>query len=202
MADNNTKPYEIITGPFEVWVGAVDTTDPEIQATPSSPWVQLGTSGSKNISEDGVMVSHPQALEFIRMVGSTGPRKAVRTEEDFLLSFTLHDMTLAYYSYIMNGNTVNSTAADSDTGGFSYMSMHRGLIVSQLALIIRGASPEGPAWTNQYQVPVAVMTSTPEVVATKGEAQGLLFEFQALEDPDDDDYPFGKLLTQTADATG
>lgn len=199
-------PYEIVAQPFTLWVAAVGTTFPEIDETPDGSWTKVGTSGDRNYSEDGVTVMHSQTVEAWRALGSTGPRKAFRTEEEMRVGMTLMDLTLEQYALALNYNTVTTVAADVDTGGYKSIGLSRGLDLPQRALLVRGVgSPYGAgsvqAWNMQYQIPVAVQVAEPEVVFVKGEPAGLALEFLAIEDPSASDATerFGLLLAQTAD---
>src|SRR3972149_1711190 len=198
----SAKPYEIIAAPFKAYLAPVGEAFPDVDTTPAGNWVLLGTSGDKNITEDGVTVSHPQTLEMIRMLGSTGPLKAVRTEEDLLFSFVLADLTLEQYRHVLNLGSVSTVAAGSGTPGYKHLPTRRGLDVSERALLIRGPSPYGDGWNMQYECPRAVHTGEPEVIFSKGEAAGLLFEFMALEDPAaaSDSLRFGRIVAQNATA--
>ncbi|MCQ4575418.1 MAG: hypothetical protein NOU37_09270 [Candidatus Brocadiales bacterium] len=198
-----TKPYEIIAAPFEVYVAPVGEAVPLIDATPAANWVKLGTSGDRNMSEDGVTVTHEQTIETdsFRTLGSTGPVKAVRTKEDLRISFTLLDLTLEEYARILNGNTVSETTPSAGVAGFKEVDLYRGLSVTEYALVIRGAGPYGDGWDMQYEIPKAVLTSSPTTVFQKGAPAGLEFEFIAIEDSDaaGASKRFGRLLAMNAD---
>lgn len=197
-------PFEIMAAPFEAYLAPVGESFPAIDETPAGNWVKIGTSGKKNINEEGVTVSHPQTIEYFRTVGSTGPCKAFRTEEDLMISFILHDMALEHYKDILNHNTVTDNAEGSGVAGFREVDIWRGLDVSQKALLLKAAaSAYGANFNSQYEVPVVVQASEPEIVFTKGEPAGLLFEFRALEDPNaaSDAKKFGTLNIQDAAAT-
>ena len=177
----NSAPFEIIAAPFTAWLAPIGTAFPAIQAEPAATWLKLGKSGDKNISEDGVSVTHPQSLEFFRTLGSTLPRKAVRTEEDVMISFTLLDLTLEMYRKVLNDNGLSEVVAASGIAGVKKLSLARGRIVTQHALLLRGPSAYGENWTAQYKIPIVVHVGEPELSFTKGEPAGLLFEFQAIE---------------------
>lgn len=194
----NDAPFEIIAAPAKIWVAPVGTAFPAIDAVPNSDWMLLGKAGDKNISEDGVTISHPQSVEVIRALGSTGPRKIVRTEEDLMISFTLIDLTLEMYRRLLNDNPITQLEASSSQAGSRKLAMQRGRIVSQFALIAEGPSPYGENWNLRYKVPLIVNIGEPEVVFQKGEAAGLLFELQAIEHELDG---FGEIEAQFAGRT-
>lgn len=201
------KPYEIVIHPFTVWWAPVGESFPAIDADPGGNWTKIGTSGNRNYSDDGVTVAHSQTIQRHRAAGSTGGRKASRTEEDFLVRFTLWDLLLEQYKLALNQNSVATTAAGSGTAGFKELPIYRGLDVATLALLVRGVSPEGVAaddtpWNAQFQLPVCYQSGSPEPVFAKSGPAGLALEFSALEDEDaaSADERFGKLIVQHQDA--
>lgn len=197
----NAKPYEIIAAPYTLYVAPVGTAFPAIDAAPGGAWTKVGTSGDLNYTEDGVTVDHGQSLEFWRALGSAGPRKAFRTEEELRISLTLADLSLEQYANALNYNTVTTVAPGGGTAGTKKIGLSRGLDVPQRALLVRGqASAYGETFNAQYEVPVAVQAGEPEVVFTKGEPAGLALEFEAIEDPQAASTAerFGRLVMQNA----
>lgn len=198
----STTPYEVIAGPFEVYQAAVGEAFPVIDVTPAGNWAKIGTSGDRNITEDGVTVKHEQEIEEFRGLGGTGPQKVFRTSEDLIVSFTLADLTLEQYRLTLNGNTVTDTAASSGVAGHRDLYMYRGLDVSQVALLIRGAfSPYGQ-FNMQFEIPVCFQMGSPEVVFQKGTPAALAFEYKAIEDPNasTEKARFGTIVAQDAAA--
>ena len=198
------QPFEIVAQPFTLWVADVGSTFPTIDEDPGASWTKIGTSGDLNYTEDGVKVSHKQKVEIFRALGSTGPRKAFRTEEEQMIALTVADITLEQYRMALNGNTVTTEAAGVGTAGYKSIGLSRGLNVTQYALLVRGAKAsaymeDGVA---QYEVPRAVVASEPEVVYVKGTPAGLSLEFMALEDlsPASEDERFGRLIMQNTEA--
>ena len=198
-----TVPYEMVMGPIEVYTAPVGTAFPQVDTDPATPWELLGTSGSRNITEDGVTVTHSQDVTEITPFGSTGPVKAVRTSEGLKISFTLMDLTAAVYAKALNNGTVTDTAAGTGTPGTSALDLMAGADVAQVALLAKGSSPAGDGFSAQYQVPVCYQSASPEVVFSKGAPAGLKFEFTALEDPNASSASerFGSLVIQTAAAS-
>lgn len=198
-----SKPYEVIAAPFTVYRAPVGTAFPLIGAAPASDWVKIGTSGDRSQTEEGVTVSHRQAINAVRAAGSTGPIKAFRNEEDLMVAFTLMDLSLEAYAMAMNGNAVSTTAAGVGTAGYKALKLYRGASVTLHALLIRGAaSAYGDGWSSQYQIPVCFQSGDAEPVFTKGEPAGIALEFTALEDPDaaSADLRFGQIIMQHATA--
>lgn len=193
------KPFEIIAHPFTVWWAPVGESFPAIDAAPAGNWLKLGTSGDRNYSAEGVTIAHAQTIEKFRAAGSTGPVKASRTEEDFMVRFTLWDVLLEQYRVALNQNAVTTTAAGSGTAGFKEINLYQGLEIQQVALLVRGPfSPYGANWNTQYQVPVCYQSGSPEPVGSKSNPAGLALEFTAIEDPDaaSAGERFGKLIVQ------
>lgn len=197
------KPFQIIAAPFEIYLAPVGESFPDVDEAPSGNWVLVGTSGTQDMAEDGVVVVHDQNIEKVRSYGGTGPRKAFRTTEDLMVRFTLMDISIAEYVKALNFNTVTSVAAGSGTPGYDHANLYRGLDVEVRALLVKGAvSPLGAGWSMQYEVPYVFENGSPEPAYVKGQAAGLAFEFSALEDPDAASVAerFGRLVQQDADA--
>ncbi len=200
------KPYHLIVGPVEIWFAPAGTAFPLINGAPSGSFTKVGTDGSKDYSEDGVTCSHPQTMEVFRGLGSTGPRKIFRTEEDLMIALLSHDISLEQYALALNQNTVTTTAPASGIAGIKEIPLHRGAEVAQIALLVRGVGkspydPSGGTFNIQYQVPIVSQVGEPEVVFEKGVPAGLELEFQAIEDPDAAaGEEFGKLVAQNAAA--
>ena len=197
------QPFEIIAQPFTVWIAPVGESFPGVSDPPVGNWAKIGTSGDLNYTEDGVTVSHPETVEIFRALGSGGPRKAFRTEEELRIAFTVADLSLEQYKHALNQNTVTAVAPGANPG-YKKIGLSRGLAVAQRALLVRGqSSPYGDDWDMQYEVPIVVELGEPELVFVKGEPAGLALEFLALEDPSaaSTDERFGRLLAQDSDAT-
>lgn len=195
----NTEPFEIIAGPISAYIAATGTAFPAIDAAPGAGWTLIGTSGDEDYDEQGVKVAHSQTVSAWRGLGSTGPRKAFRTEEGQTIEFTLFDMTLENYALAFNGNEVATTAAGAGTAGFKALPLYRGHSVETVALLLRGKfSPYGDGMNLQYQVPVCFLNSSPEPVFKKGDPAGLTFQYMALVDPNaaTEGARFGQLIAQ------
>lgn len=192
------QPYEIIGAPLTLWLAAVGTAFPDVDETPSGSWIKVGTSGDKNYTEDGVTVSHSQSVEVFRGAGTTGPRKAWRTEEDLTIGVSLADLSPAQYAQALNNAAVTTVAAGSGTPGTKRFDLQQGLEVEAYALLARGLSSVDEALAAQYEVPVCYQSGSPEVSYTKGSAAVLELEFTAIEDASSG---FGVLRIQTAVAS-
>jgi len=196
------QPYEIIMAPFEVWTAPLSTAFPDVDETPGAGWELLGTNGMKNYSEDGVTVTHEQTLEPHRTLGTTGPVKVKRTEEQLLIEFVLEDLSLEQYAKVLNDVAVTDTPAGSGTPGIRTITLRQGGDVAEFAVMVRGPSPYADNMVSQYQIPRAYQAASPAPVFTKGEAAGLQVQLAALEDVNasTDEERFGKLVSQDAAA--
>ena len=188
-------PFEIVAAPYEIYIAPVGESMPAVTLEPPvNNWVLLGTLGDTNYSEDGVTVQHTETVEDFRSLGSTGPVKSFRTEEDLLISFMLHDLTLEEYARALNFATV-TTASDDKT-----IPMYQAQEVDYRALLVRGndAGPYGAGYNMQYEIPRVREDSAPEVIFTKGAPAGLALVFRAMIDLNaaSDGARFGLIRTQ------
>lgn len=199
----NPAPYEILGAPFELWVAPVGTVFPTVDAAPSGSWTKVGTSGDLNYAEAGVTVEHKQSLTPFRALGSTGPRKVFRANEDLTIKLELADLSPAQYATIMNGNAVTTVSAGVGVAGTKKLGLSQGTTVTQHALLLRGPSPAMENGTAQYEVPVAVQSGNPAPVFKKDAPAALAIEFMALEDPNaaSPDERFGRFIAETAPAS-
>ncbi len=198
-------PFEIIAAPFTLWTAPAIEAFPLIDAAPAGNWNKVGSSGDLNYSEEGVQVTHTQEIDTATPLGSTGPIKAFRTSESFVIALTLWDLTLEEYNLALNGNAVTDTAASSGVAGIREANIYQGGDVTRLSLLLRstGISPYGDAagaWNMQYQVPIAFQKGSPSPIFVKGSPAGLALEFEALIDPAAAvGARFGKIIAQDED---
>ena len=190
-------PLPVVAAPFEVWIGPVGESFPNIEDAPAGNWVLIGTDGSRSITEEGVKVQHNQVNETFRSLGSTGIIKAFRTEEDLIISFIIADFTLENYKHALNENTVTDTPVGGNAG-FRDIDLYLGLDVAQRALLVRGlnASPYLADTDVQWQVPIVYESGSKELVSQKGTPLLLALEYIAIEDPNAStpEDRFGKLI--------
>ena len=179
-----TTPYQIIQGPADVFVAPVATAFPALNVTsstnsPPAGWTALGKT------QGGVSVKYGQTVDQITADQMTGPIKAVRSAESLDVTFSLIELTVETIAYILNQQTVNVVTGpphDHD------IPIHRGRSVARNALLIRGDSPYGN-WFMQFEVPVVVMTDSPQMDFAENKVAAMQCTFTALED-----------LTQASDA--
>jgi len=192
------EPFEIVGQPLSLFLAAIGTAFPLVDAAPANTWKLIGTSGTRSQNEDGVTVTHSQTLNKVRPGGALGPVKAFRSEEDLMFKLTLWDVTLEQYTLAMNSNTLTTTAAGVGTAGFKKLGLSRGMEVTAYALLARGVSPYGDGMKAQYQVPRCYQSGSPAIVFKKGVPAGIELEFTALEDPTaaSEDLRFGSMVFQ------
>ncbi len=197
------QPYEIIVSPYQIYLAPVGEAFSLLDDVPGGNWRLLGTSGKKNYAEDGVTVTHEETIVQIRTLGSTGPVKVVRTEENMTIELILLDCSLEHYATLLNDVAVNDIAAGAGTPGYREITLRQGPGVAAFALICKGVSPYADGWYMQYQVPIVYQGGNPAPVFSKGAAAALACNFMAIEDPNagSDAERFGKLVAQDAEAT-
>lgn len=189
----STSPFEIIAGPASVFIGDTTATFPLIDEAPAfeDGWTSLGDT------EGGVTARHTQSVELLRTDQSTGPKKAIRSEEGLEIEFALAELTLENYAKALDDVTISTTAASGTVAGSKSIKPFRGLDVKQYSLLVRGPSPylDGNL---QFEVPVVVQTEEPEVEFSRDDKAVLATMFVALEDPDaaTEDDKFGTIRAQ------
>lgn len=190
MALSNWSPYQIITGPAEVWLAATTTAFPAVNAAPAGAWTNLGQT------EGGVTVRHTQNVELLTTDQYISALKAIRSEEGIEIEFSIAELTLENYDKMFaSASGVTSAAGPPAT---KTIGLTRGVIPVLNALMVRGRSPyfAGPA---QYEVPVVVQTDEPEVELVKDDKAVLHSTFTAMYDstqPANQNH--GRLVAQTS----
>lgn len=187
-----SAPYEVVVGPYTVYVAPVGTAFPATNAAPSGSWIKLGTSGAKNYDDKGVTVQHNQTIQRWKPSGTTGNRKAWRSSEVFTVAFELVDLTLEQYAVILNNATVTVQTGPPAT---KTIQLQQGISVATFALLARGNSPYNDTLPAQYQVPIAFQADNPSPVFSLNTPGGLACTWEALEDATNG---FGTLVDQTA----
>lgn len=185
---------EILFAPYDVFWAPVGEAFPIIEVSPSGNWLVLGTSLAERTNEDGVMVTLEQDFEEFRAAGTSAPIEASRVSESLIVTLTLHDLRPNMLRLVLNNNTISNTAAGA-AAGFDEIDLERGPgKPTEMALLVRGASTQFATGNAQYQIPRCYVSSSPEIVHTKGEAAGIEIEFRALRDSAT---PFmGRLVSQ------
>jgi hypothetical protein len=189
----NTKPYEIIAGPLDVYYAAEGTPFPTMDDSDESikdggTWTYIG------YTEGGVKVAHPQTIIEHRADQVTAPVKATRSEEGLEITFDIASLKLDNYALALN----RALEGARDDGGSASVPLYRGgFQVETFAFIARQGhlSPYGDK-PLQYQVPVVFQAESPEATYTKDNKAVLACSLHALADPErsDDDEAFGRIV--------
>jgi hypothetical protein len=172
----------IIAGPYTLWLAPVGTAFPIINAAPAIAWIRVGTGGDVNYDEDGVTVSHVTKQELVRSAGRTGAVKAFTTEEDLMISLKLMDISLEQYATALNKLAPTTVAAATGIPGTKRLGLSQGAVVTEYAMLCRGASPYGANFVAQYEVPRCFQSGNSKPGFKKGKPATLELEFTALED--------------------
>ncbi len=193
---SNTSPYEILVGSGEAWRAPVGTAFPDLDETPTSPWVSMGDM------DGGLTVNSTQTIVQHRTDQHTGPVKATRSEENLTLETNLAEATLENMALVLNSD-VEDVAPGATTIGTRTVNLHRGPDVDQYAFLFRAYSPYGP-WEEQYCLPVGYFDGDASFAYTKEGKLVILARFTCLEDPNaaTEEERFGYLVAQDAAATG
>lgn len=198
------EPFHIIVAPYQIWRAPVGESFPAIDEVPAGNWDLVGTDGNRDYDEAGITVTHGQNVEQFRFLGSTGPRKASRTEESLMLEFTVYDLSLEHYGAALNMKEPTIVAAGGGNPGTKTLALYQGFEVEVFSLLCRGAGPYGDGWDAQYEIPYAFRDGDLAPVYSKGEPAGLAWQVVVLEDPDaaTEAERFGRLIAQHAAASG
>lgn len=189
-------PFGQLVGTVKFYVAPVSAGTAEaedlVNVTPSGNWVALGeTDGEQSIQRAG-------GLTFFRDNDHTGPRKAVRPNEDFKITATLVNLTMEQRAYAL-GMAQASITTDV-TPARKELPNKRGFIPVSYSLIAKGTvdSPYG-ALPGQYYVPMGVFDGEPTEVRSRDGRPGIEFTFTALEDTNQAaGEEFGYLSVQTS----
>jgi hypothetical protein len=189
----NNLPFDQLSGPLDIYVGAVGATVPAVNATPSAAWTLVGaTDGGQKLKIAG-------SNTYFRDDDHTGPVKAVRPEEDVIMTTTVVGLTVENMARILT--TVANIASAVGPPATKTYGLRRGYYPSEYAMLLKGsvASPYG-ALPGMYVIPRGVFDGEPELAYTKDERAGAEIEFHALEDDTQstDDKKLGWLVVQTS----
>lgn len=194
-----SAPFEVLAGPFTIYVAPTATVFPDVSVTPTTPWVELGTTGDDNYDANGVTIALKPTYNEFTPAGSTAPTKVWRVAEALTVSFNLVDMTATQFAKVLNDATVTDVTAGTGKAGASEVDLLQGDAVALFALLARkkDGSAAGDAFGSQFQVPIVYNAGQPSIVGKKGEPMALACTFTALKDSTSG---FGKYVSQTAAA--
>jgi hypothetical protein len=187
------EPFNQLVGPLTVYIAAVGEAPPAVNAAPAGNWVKLG------VTDGGQKIKHAGTLTYFRDDEHQGPVKAVRPEEEIIVTMTLVSLTLEQYAWTLHHSSQVTAAAGPPAT--KRMHLKRGATPTAFAMLLRGdaLSPYG-ALPGQYVIPRGVFDGEPEPAFTKDARAGLEIEFHALEDDTQSDKKnsLGWLIVQTA----
>ena len=193
-----SEPFTILYGPLVLYKGTTGEAAPDLSADPpTATWAQVGASGAKSYTEDGVTVTPGETVELAYVLGSTAPQKARRTQETLEVAVTIWDASAELMAIAFNDADVTDTAATATTAGHRSFDMLKGREISEYALLLRGdQSPYGDGFVAQYWVPRVYSGEIGELAYVKGTPVGVALTIGALEHESDG---FGKFYAQDAD---
>ena len=186
---NEHAPFELMTGPCEVWVSPdLEETVPGMGTTVSGDWVLLGENGEDNITEEGVTVELSATKATFTPFSKTLATKVWNTNEEQHVRFTLADDKVTPMAYALNGQSVTTTPADMTTVGNKSIQLTQGLNVTEYSLLIRfdkspyglGGVGGGAIWRQQYYFPRVYQAGSVAKVYVKGTPAALAFDFMVL----------------------
>lgn len=180
----NPAPYQIIMASAQVYWAPVGEVPPLVNAaTPGGRW--LPVADFDDYDDDGVTITHSSKIETVRGAGTTLIRKASRTEEDCMVSFSIMDQALANFRHAVNLNSLTTIPAASGTPGLERMGGLQGVQVQTMALLVRTLSPKSgdPNSFRQIYIPNCYQSGSPKPKYSKGKAAMLELEFTAMQNP-------------------
>lgn len=188
-----TTPYDIVVGPGQVWVAALDTAFPAIDATPAAAWVDLGET------EGGIQITPSRETKRITTDQVFAPKKTIVTGRSLTIKFTLAEMTLEHLSKCLDDAAVTAVPNGAGVAGYKYMDLLADATIPQYAMLIRVPSPYADG-DQQYELPSVQPGGDMESSYTKDDKAMLPTTWECNEDPNRSGY-FGKIKAYTAAAT-
>lgn len=183
----NTDGREVLAAPYAVYVAPFSTAFPAIDAAEAdfdAAWVLLGTNGTKNYTDAGVVVALNETTTDFTGAGSTRPMNAWRTQEGGTVGFSLADLSTEQFAMIMDDAVVTTVAAGPGVAGEKSFSLDRGPQTYKYAVLCRGLSPESTLQDNmfaQLEIARAYQSASQQLTYTKGTPTELAVEFTILE---------------------
>ena len=177
----------IIASPVDLYTGPVSETQPAVNDNHATliagNWDLIGSQTNQlTQDEGGVTFSNTQTVNVIRGAGSTAGIKAVRSEEDVMVSIAMIDMTLEVLTIPLRGAAVTTVNAGAGTIGTKAIPIWRGTQVSEVSVLLRGPSPYLANTNMQVWLPRCYVAGDLELVFAKAEAVVVNIEFGVLMD--------------------
>jgi len=171
------EPFQLMNGPFAVYIADPVELPPDIDDLPTGNWALFGTSGDKDITEEGITINLPQAISWFRGLGSTAPRKGFRTEEDVIVEFTLADASVENFARGLNDAVIDLS------GNHRKIQLLQGAEVAQFSLLIYGDGKSAYGDFNSFLwLPRCSHDGQMAPKIVKGEPVGLMYRWHALID--------------------
>ncbi len=170
------QPYSELTGVLRIYIAAYGEPEPDINATPTANWIELGpTDGEQSIEETG-------ALTYFSDNDHISDVKATRPEEHHMYHFTLVGLTLANVARI---RARASAVVETTMGGQNVRRLpaKAGFTPTEYALLFKGDadSPYGVLPGQRY-VPRGCFEGEATRTRAKDGRPGIDTIFHALED--------------------
>lgn len=199
-----TFPTEIMAGPVDVFIAPAGTAFTSIGvATPSAPWIVLGSTGALNTDEDGVTVTSSIDTDEFTPLGDIHPVKSWLTGEDLRVQFTLADLRLETLSHALGGpataaGNVQTVANGGGLAGYKWLSLTRSSVPAQVAMMVRGTqSPYDDAalgWRTQFELYRVSQVAAVPLAFQKGTPTKVAFEYRIYRDASG----VGRIVAQNA----
>lgn len=183
----HTDGREVLAAPYAVYVAPFGTTFPAIDDAEEDfnvAWVLLGTNGTKNYTDAGVVISLNETTTDFTGAGSTRPLNAWRTAEGGTVGFSLADLSTDQLAMILDDATVTEITAAPGVAGEKSFSLDRGVQTFKYAVLARGLSPESTLADNmfaQLEIARAYQSANQALTYTKGTPTEIAVEFTILE---------------------
>lgn len=172
---------DLYVGPADVYAAPVGTAFPALDAAPGASWVLLGTQGSRNISEDGVIVRRNVDTSLIMALGTTMPRKAAVTSAGVEVEFTIMDQTAEQLAFAFGAlpEDVVSVGAGAGTIGYDTLDIPTAPVPVERAILVRWTDPtSGPC---QFEIKRAIQMGSAEMTFSKEDALSATHLWTTLE---------------------
>lgn len=177
---------ELLASPYAVYGAVFGTPFPLIDDDESAfdpAWTLFGTNGTRNYTEAGVVVALDQTLSPWFSAGATRAINSFRTQEAGSVGFTLGDMSIDQFAYVLDNAAIATVSASSGVAGQKSISLDRGPNAFKYALLARGLSPETDIETPQFaqfQVVRAVQSANASLTYAKTPTE-LAVQFDILD---------------------
>jgi hypothetical protein len=168
-----SAPFEIITGPADVWVSPVGTAFPASPGVaPAVAWLPMG------YTDGGVTITHTQTINQYRVDQVQGPVKAMRAEEGNTIGFAIAQLTMERYAQVINNAAVVTSAGPP---AIKTMKLEQGVDIATFAMLIRFPSPYFNGYAD-YQLPIVYESADPAVTYGRDNMSTLSSEWTQLAD--------------------